>query len=233
MNLAPAALLFGMLRATLLALLLALLPHPAHARTTSSADRGPAFLGGGGILPSGRHAVFVIADTELSGYPVPLVGWRVGLRDLVDLGVEAGGNDVALLARLHGKLLLVEAGGQRAFLGLRLRTEVKRHRQSFGDLFRPIDDLGLTFVPEVSAALRLGARRQHALSYSAFYYFDVDVRAGRDVEHYILPALLGWEWRFARRFHLGLDAGVFFELLQPKTAGEPLLKLQLLLGMEL
>lgn len=220
-----------MLRVSLLLALL--LASPLSALARSSADRGPAFLGGGGILPAGKHAVFVIADTELSGYPVPLVGWRVGLGDLADVGLEAGGNDVALLARLHGKLLLFESGCRRAYLGLRLRTEVKRHRQSFGDLFRPIDDLGLTVVPELSAALRLGARRQHALSYSAFYYFDVDVRAGRDVEHYVLPALLGWEWRLARRFHLGLEAGVFFELLQPKTAGEPLLKLQLLLGMEL
>ncbi len=221
-----------MLTRPALALLL-LLSLPALARAAPDPERGPAFLGGGGILPSGRHAIFVIADTELSGYPVPLIGWRVGLGNLADLGLEAGGNDVALLARLHAKLLLFESGCQRWFAGLRLRTEVKRHRQSFGELFRPIDDLGLTFVPELSFALRLGARRQHALVYSAFYYLDLDIRPGRELEHYLLPAMLGWEWRFARRFHLGLDAGVFFELFQPKTAGEPLFKFQLTVGLEL
>jgi len=221
-----------MLRRPLLALLL-LFPLPSPAAPASSPDRGPAFLGGGGILPAGRNAFFAIADTELSGYPVGIAGWRIGLGDLADLGLEAGGNDVALLARVHAKLLLFESGCRRWFVGLRLRTEMKRHRQSFGEVFRPIDDLGLTFVPELSVALRLGARRQHALTYSLFTYFDVDVRPNRETEYYLLPAMVGWEWRFARRFHLGLDAGVFFELLQPKTAGEPLFKLQLLLGMEL
>lgn len=232
MNLPRWALPFGMLARPLLPLLL-LIPLSASA-TPASSDRGPAFLGAGGILPARTHAVFLLADTELSGYPVGLLGWRVGLGDLADVGLEGGGNDVALLARLHAKLLLFESGCRCWFAGLRLRVELKRHRQTFPEgIFRPIDDLGLTFVPELSFALRLGARRQHAISYSIFTYFDVDVRPTRELEYYFLPAMIGWELRFARRFHLGLDAGIFFELGQPRTAGEPIFKLQALIGMEL
>jgi hypothetical protein len=216
--------------------LVLLLAHSASAapRPAKPTDRAPAYLGPGGILPSGTHAFFLLADTELSGYPAGFLGWRMGLGDLADVGLEGGGNDAALVARVHAKLRLWEPPGRRWFTGLRLRVEMKRHQQTFDSgTFRPIDDLGLTFVPELSFALRLGAQRQHALSYAAFYYLDVDVRPGRGVEHYLLPAMLGWEMRFARRFHLELDAGVFFELMQPKTAGEPLFKLQLLVGMEL
>jgi hypothetical protein len=204
-------------------LLLLSLPAPARAQ-------GPAFLGPAGVLAARSHAVFLHADTELSGYPTPFLGWRMGLGGVADLGLEAGATGVAAVGRLHAKARLYESPARRWFAGARLRVEFKRHKQDFGEIFRPIDDLGFTLVPELSVGLRLGARSEHALHYAAFYYLDVDVRAGRGPEHYVLPGMIGYEGRLWRGLHLGVEAGVFFEVGQPRTAGEPLLKATLTLG---
>jgi hypothetical protein len=154
----------------------------------------------------------------------------MGLFDVADFGVEVGGIDVAVLGRLHAKVRLFESRERLWFSGVRLRVEFKRHKQDFGELFRPIDDLGFTFVPELSMGLRLGSRRSQALSFSVFYYLDVDVRADHGLDHYFMPGLLGYEVHLWHGLHLGLEAGVFFEIGRPKTAWEPIIKAGLTLG---
>lgn len=219
--------------------LLALLLTPAAAARAVAAAPAPAtepprpaFLGAGGILPAGVHAVFINADTELSGYPAGFLGWRMGLANRLDVGVEAGGNDVAVLGRLHAKVRLFETDSRRWFAGGRLRLELKRHRQEFGEAFRPIDDLGFTLVPELSLGWRFGAARDHALFAASFYYLDIDVRAGRGLDHYLLPAMVGYEGRLWRGLHLAVEAGLFFEVGRPETAGDPLMKAGVTLGYE-
>jgi hypothetical protein len=203
---------------------------PATARADPAASSSSGFLGGGGVLPHRVHAIFVNADTELSGYPAGFLGWRVGLGGFSDVGLELGGDDKAFLGRLHGKLRVLESASRRWFVGARLRVELKRHKQDFGSVFRPIDDFGFAFVPELSLGVRLGARRRQVLYYETFYYLNVDVRRDYPPTHYVMPGLIGYEARLWRGLHLGVEAGVFFEVAQPATAGEPLIKAGLTLG---
>ena len=190
---------------------------------------GPAFLGPGGILPPSTVALVFKADGELSFFPSIFVGWRVGIGGFMDLGLEAGGLHTAALGRLHVKLRLWESLSHRWFLGIRLRTEIKRHEQDFGDAF-DIDDWGITFVPELSLGWRLGRHLRHVVYWAAYYYYDVDFRADHEVEHYVLPALLGYEYRFPCGLHLGGDLGVFLQLFKPETEGLPIPRIRLTVG---
>ena len=211
---------------------------PARASASAAVEapgpRPAAFLGAGGILPAGVRAVLLEADTELTGYPTFIVGVRRGFADRLELGIELGGIDVVFLGRLHAKVAFWEPASRAWFIGMRLRVDFKRHQQRFGEgVFRPIDDFGFGVVPALLASHRFGDDRAHALHYSVFYYFDIDVRPGHRVEHFLGPAVLGYEYRFPFGLHVQADVGVGFELLNPETAGEPIPKLQLVVGYEL
>lgn len=200
------------------------------AVTAAPAGDG-AFLGPGGVLSDGTRAVLVEADTELSGYPTVVVGFRRGVTPGLDLGVELGGIDVAFLGRLHAKLRLWESEDHAWYTGLRLRLDFKRHRQDFPEgEFRPIDDLGFAVVPVLSLSRRFGDRAAHAIHVSIFYYLDLDIRPGFEPEHYVAPAMIGYEHRFGNGLFLQVDLGVAFELLQPVTEGVPIPKGRLVAG---
>lgn len=217
----------------LLILSLCLLPLSAAADAAPQSNKqlapSPAFLGPGGILPASTVALVAKADGELSFFPSLFVGWRVGLGGHVDLGLEAGGLHTAALGRLHLKARLFESESRRWFFGLRLRVELKRHEQDFGDAF-VIDDWGLTFVPELSLGWRLGRDLRHVVYWAGYYYYDVDLRSDHEVEHYVLPALLGYEHRFDGGLHLGADLGVFFQLFNAETEGLPIPRIRLMAG---
>ncbi len=193
--------------------------EPGPASRPVSVPPGPAFLGPGGILPPGTVALVAKADGELSFFPSLFVGWRVGIGGHVDLGLEAGGLHTAAVGRLHVKARLWESMDHRWFLGLRLRAEVKRHEQDFGDAF-DIDDWGVTLIPELSVGLRLGQTLRHAVYYAAYYYYDIDFRSDRGVEHYLMPVMLGYEHRLRGGFHLGGDVGLLMQLFKAETAGD-------------
>ncbi|MCB9663310.1 MAG: hypothetical protein H6732_04300 [Alphaproteobacteria bacterium] len=194
------------------------------------AQETPGLLGPAGLPRPGQHALLVTADTELSGYPTVHLGWRHAPLDGLDVGLEVGGNDVAALVRLLLGGRIWEGAADRVFLGTRLRAEFKRHAQVFptGE-FRPIDDLGFVFAPELSLGVRLGRERRHALHVYAYGYADLDVR-GRPVEWFGIPGGLGYEWASRSGFHLLVDGAVGLELGNPDTAGEPIPRLRLLLG---
>lgn len=200
--------------------------------TALAADASPrGFLGPGGVLGAGHHAVLVTADTELTGYPTVYAGWRVGLGGTADLGIEAGGNDKAWLARLHTRLRLVEAVDDRLFLGLRLRVEAKRHLQTFppGE-FRPIDDLGATVIPELSLGGRIGRERRHAVGWLGYVYVDLDVRPGVPPELYAIPGGVFYEHASRIGVNVLVDAAVGFELGNPATAAFPIPRIELVVG---
>lgn len=203
---------------------------PARANQPAPWYESVDALGPGGTLTEGQHALFLMADTELAGYPAVFVGWRVGIGELGDFGIEAGGIDVAGLGRLHLKLRLLEPEDHAYFVGLRFRLEIKRHKQDFGGGFRPIDDLGLVFSPELTAGFRFGENRRHILHLAASWYFDIDVRVGYGYEHFVMPLRIGYEYREPSGFHVIFDAGVFFEVFEPRTAGEPIPALRLIGG---
>lgn len=191
---------------------------PSEPIGAESAASPAAYLSPGGILPHGRVAYFVEGDTELPGYPAVFVGVRRGAIDWFDYGVAVGGIDTLFVARLHGKARLFEDAGRRWFVGLRLRLEFKRHQQTFSD-FPPLDDFGFTVVPEVSVARRFGDRAEHALYYAAHYTLDIDVRQGRDLQHYVMVGMVGYEYRFAFGLHLSADVALGTELANPLTEG--------------
>ena len=190
---------------------------------------GPAFLGPGGILPPATVALVFKADGELSFFPSVFVGWRVGIGGHVDLGLEAGGLHTAAVGRLHFKVRLWESLDHRWFLGLRLRAEVKRHEQFFSEAF-DIDDWGMALIPELSLGLRLGRDLRHAVYYAAYYYYDIDFRKGREIEHYLMPAMLGYEYRFMWGLHLGGDIGAVMQLFNAETAGDVFPRLRIFVG---
>lgn len=205
----------------LVALLLA--SSGAAARPTHTAvvptPPGPAFLGPGGILPPSTVALVFKADGELSFFPSLFVGWRVGIGGYLDLGLEAGGLHTAAVGRLHLKARLWESLDHRWFLGIRLRAEVKRHQQKFSEAF-DIDDWGVALIPELSLGLRLGRDLRHAVYWAAYYYYDIDFREDREVEHYAMPTMLGYEHRFPWGLHLGGDVGLVMQLFNPETEGD-------------
>lgn len=206
---------------------------PAEDQPPVEPPAKPSFLSPAGVLAPGQHALFVTGDTELTGYPTVGLGWRVGLGGFADAGVEVAGIDKAFLGRLHGKVRLWESPNRRGFIGLRLRTEFKRHEQDVDpETFRPIDDFGPIVAPELSVGLRLGEGRQHAVYYATIYYLDVDVRDGYPLEHYYLPALFGYGYHHESGLHAMADAGVFYELGNVDTVAEWVPRFRLRAGWE-
>lgn len=209
--------------------------RPSLPDTEAPTSPAPSsYLSPAGVLAAGRHALFVGGDTELPGYPAVEIGWRVGLGDVADLGLELVGIDVAFLGRLHGKLRLWESPARTGFIGLRLRAEFKRHEQEVDpQVFRDIDDFGPILSPELSVGLRLGEHRRHAVYYGTYYYLDGDVRADMPIEHYYAPAMVGYELHLDAGLHVMLDAATFVELDNEETTGEWIPRVRLRLGWEL
>ncbi len=199
--------------------------------TAAAAPNHRGFLGPGGVVEVGHHAVSLTADTELTGYPTAYLGWRTGLGGIADLGFEAGGNDKAWLARLHTRLLLAEAPDARWAFAFRLRVEAKRHVQTFppGE-FRAIDDLGATVIPELSVGVRVGARRRHVVGWLGYVYVDVDARPDHPPELYVIPGGLFYEAATAPGVNVAVQAGVGFEIGNPATAGFAIPRIELIVG---
>lgn len=205
----------------------ALFPNSARAAE-------PSYLGPGGVLAADRSAVFLSADTELPGYPAVELGYRHGLFGVLDLGVEAQLADVAVLGRVSGKVRLWTAPAERGFLGLRVRVDFKRQKQDVTDeTFRDIDDLGFVIAPELSAAVRFGPEREHAIHYMTYVYLDLDVRPDHPFfEWYYAPIMAGYEYHHPIGFHVLADVGVGWEVGNPKTYGELIPRLRLSAGWE-
>ncbi|MFO0551009.1 MAG: hypothetical protein U0271_21645 [Polyangiaceae bacterium] len=205
----------------------ALFPNSAHAAE-------PSFLGPGGVLGDGQSAVFLSGDTELPGYPALEIGYRHGFFGVLDLGLETQIADVAVVARVSGKVRLWTDPRERGFLGLRVRVDFKRQKQDVTDeTFRDIDDLGFVIAPEFSAAVRFGPGREHALHYLTYVYLDLDVRPDQPLfEWYYAPAMIGYEYHHPIGFHVFADAGVGWEVGNPKTYGELIPRLRLSIGWE-
>lgn len=193
----------------------------------------PIFIGPGGIVPHGKVAFILKADTELPFYPAVFVGFRRGYGDLVDLGLDVGGIDTTFVLRAHGKLSLWESEDRNWFLGFRTRVEFKMQKQDFGPGFPFVDDLGFTFIPEVSFARRFGERWQHVFYYAAFYYLDIDVRRDRPLQHFVMLAMLGYEYRFEFGLHLAVDAAVGMLVGAPQPKDVPIPRFRVAVGYDL
>jgi hypothetical protein len=195
----------------------------------------PSYLSPAGVVAGGHDVLYLGADTELPGYPAVELGWRHGIAGIADLGLEAQAIDVALTAGLHAKLRLYEDRARRAFIGARLRAQFKRQKQDVDpETFRDLDDAGPVIAPEVSAGLRFGADRDHAIYYFSYLYLDFDVRPDEPVlQAYYAPLLLGYEWHHASGFHLVTDGGLGWEVANPATFGKLIPRLRLSLGWEI
>jgi hypothetical protein len=204
-------------------------------RSAAAADENVrSYLGPAGVLAADHHAVFVSADNELAGYPAVELGWRYGVAGVADVGLEVQAIDVAVLGRLHGKVRLYEDQPGRGFLGLRLRVDFKRQVQEVDpETFRDIDDFGFVVAPELSAAFRFADERSHAFYYLTYFYLDFDVRPDHPLfEIYYSPILVGYEWRHSSGFHLLNDVAAGFELFNPETTGELILRARVRVGWE-
>lgn len=161
----------------------------------------------GGVLNAGETAYIFYIDGQLFP-PVPMLSVQHGLTYWATLGVDVGGGYGTFQALLHARLEnLPPIGNHRFFWGGHVRTGYKQQVLDLGPNLA-YDDVSWILTYENTFSIRVGPQRRHVLYLDTIFYADFDLlRRGRQVDLFLLPAVLGYEFVIGDQWNFFVEAG--------------------------
>ncbi len=186
----------------------------------------PRFSQKGGILYPGDHSVYLRTNDEWNGFSTFYLGYRYGIHERVNIAVEAA---AAAIPHVYiGSLLfyfkLFETNDRFFFAGARTRTGYRYQDSDFSDEkwhgivgkdYLVLKRNGVFMALDLTAAIRLGPGKRHALYYTIYPRVDVDFVDDTDrVQLLFSPATIGYEFASRKRdtFSVAVEAGYAFPL---------------------
>jgi hypothetical protein len=165
-----------------------------------------------GMNPVGSHSVYFRTNDEFTGFSTLLIGYRYGLTEYFQFSLEGGIGINTYIGSivLHHKFF--ETRNQSFFIGLRNRIGFKYQDVyiKLGNAVLDDERTGIFNAIDFTLAWRLGEDKRHAIYYSLYPFFDIDV-TGRPVEIYFSPIHFGYEFRFRNnpKWSFAIEAGYF------------------------
>jgi hypothetical protein len=179
-----------------------------------------AFSQKGGMLPEGAIQFYLRTDDQFTSFSTLMVGIRYGLFDRFQVALETGAGIGVFLVAALTYTEIYETPDRSMFYGLRTITGFKWQDTLIRFTKAVLDDerTGFYIQTDLTAALRLGEKKNQLIYYSLYPLFDIDV-TGRPVEIYFSPVHFGYEVAFNPEWSFAIEAGYFFPLNDvPKTS---------------
>lgn len=178
----------------------------------------------GGMLLPGEHSIYLRTNDEWTGFSTFYLGYRYGVTGWFDIAVEAAASAVphVYLGAVLTHWRLYESPGRRVFIGLRTHTGYRYQDSDFssegwqrvvGPDYLTVRRNGLYLAFDLTAAVRFGRDRRHALYYTIYPRIDIDfVDAANRVYVMVSPATVGYEFRWRRYpgWSFAIEAGYAF-----------------------
>jgi hypothetical protein len=161
----------------------------------------------GGVLNTRETAFVAYVDGQLLP-PALMMSVQHGLSYWVTLGVDVGGGYGTFQALLRLRMEnLPPIANHRFFWGGHIRTGFKRQVVDISqDL--AFEDVSWVLTYENTFSVRLGAQRRHVLYLDTIFYVDFDLtNSGRQVDLYLVPAVLGYEVVIGAQWNFFIEAG--------------------------